>query len=222
MNPLLLSALVAGLQPGAYRLDVDVVIVAQLPVIGEQRTVTRTISLLDVDETGMATARACRVETTGPGFVTRMPPASLLALPKSQFRLISNGATFTADLGEGRLGYRGNGPLPRAADDQRVTDPDGDGAPGLRVLLDLGALGEWTLQIVSRGHTTLEGTMTTDGATGRLSTVESEEQVLSGLPLALPQRTEAIDPRLSKFVLQRIPTTATPSFCAWSFAPAAP
>jgi hypothetical protein len=215
MSPLLILPLLAALQPGTYRLDVNVVVMASVPVLGEQRTVTSTTSIIVVDDVGIATARACKVVTKGPGFQSRLPPSSLRALPTSRFAITTDGQTIRADMGEGQLAYAGDGPMPQSDKDPRVTDPDGDGKPGLRMLLDLGALGKWDLQIVSRGHTKLEGTLTADGAAGRLTSVMSEEQVLSGLPVSLPTRSSPIDPGRSSFVMRRLASPTDTSFCAW-------
>jgi hypothetical protein len=211
---LVLMTGVGAIPPGSYRLDVEVVVTANVPVMGEQRTVTKTTSVVEIDDAGVALARACLVETRGPGFSSRMPPSSLRGLPSSRFAFIEDGGVVRADMGAGTIGYRGAGPLPQSAKDQRVIDPDGDGVPGMQLLLDLGALGQWTLQVVSRGHTVVEGTVTPDGAEGRLIRVESEEQVLSGLPVKLPARSGAIDPRLSRFTLKRV-SHGDQSFCAW-------
>lgn len=203
-----------GLSPGSYRLDVEVVVVASVPVLGQQRTTTKTTSVLLLDEANLATARACRVETKGPGFRSRMPPASLRTLPLSRFRIEEDGQVVRADMGEGRIGFQGAGPLPQSAKDPRVADPDGDGEPGVQLLLDLGGLGVWTLQIVSQGRTAFEGRLTPTGAEGRLSFVRSEEKVLSGLPVKLPARADAIDGQTSRFVLVRV-AHGDESFCAW-------
>lgn len=210
-------AIVAGapmLPPGHYRLDVEVVVVASVPVLGEQRTRTLTTSVLELDDQNVATARACRVETRGPGFSSRMPPTTLRALPMSRFQIVEDGQVIRADMGEGRLGFTGTGPLPQSAKDPRVIDPDGDGKPGLQLLLDLGGLGNWTLQIVSKGQTAFEGVKDKDGAVGRLTVVRSEEQILSGLPISLPARGDAIDPSKSRFTLRRL-AARDESFCAW-------
>lgn len=211
---LVVGGALGAIPPGSYRLDVEVVVVASVPVLGEQRTVTKTTSVVEIDDAGVATARACRVETRGPGFSSRMPPSSLRGLPVSRFPIVQDGAVVRADMGAGTIGYRGPGPLPQKAKDPRVLDPDGDGEPGAQLLLDLGGLGMWTLQVVSRGHTIIEGVATPDGAEGRLAKVESEEQVLSGLPVKLPARGEAIDPRHSRFSLKRV-APGDQSFCAW-------
>ncbi len=208
------ASTVGAVDPGLYRLDVEVVALASVPVMGAQRTVTKTTSLLEVDEHGIATARACRVETRGPGFSSRMPPTSLRGLPASRFALWQEGSTVRADMGEGAIGYRGAGPVPSSPDDPRVVDPDGDGKPGLQLLLDVGAFGVWTLQVVSRGHTALEGTVTPTGIVGTLTRVESEEQVISGLPVKLPSRTTAIDPRACRFTITPV-RRGDESFCAW-------
>jgi hypothetical protein len=143
-----------------------------------------------------------------------MPPTSLRGLPVSRFALRQEGSVVRADMGEGTIGYRGAGPVPSSPDDPRVIDPDGDGKPGLQLLLDVGAFGTWTLQVVSRGHTALEGAVTPRGIEGTLSLVESEEQVISGLPVKLPTRTTAIDPRHCRFSITPV-APSDQSFCAW-------
>jgi hypothetical protein len=198
------STTASQLPAGAYRLDVEVAVATSVPVLGDQRTTTHTTSLLVIDDAGMATAVACAIATVGPAFTSRMPPASVRALPTSRFAVVVDGDRVHADMGEGTLGWRGRGPLPTAPDDPRVVDVDGDGLPGLRMELDLGAMGVWPLQIVSRGRTVLDGTRTADGATGRLSRVDSEEHVLSGLPLTLPARGAPVPPGDTRFTLVRV------------------
>jgi hypothetical protein len=189
---------------GAYRLDVEVTVSTTLPVVGEQRTSTRTTSLLMVDGDGVATAVACAVATTGGTFTSRLPPSSISALPKSRFSIVVAGDHVSADMGEGTIGWRGHGALPRTADDPRVVDADGDGVPGMRMELDLGALGTWPMQVVTRGHTALRGTKTDDGAVGSLSRMESEQQVLSGLPVDLPTSSGPVKAVASQFTLRRV------------------
>jgi hypothetical protein len=193
-----------ALRAGRYRLEVQVVVEASVPVLSAQRTITRTTSVVDIDDAGVAVARACRVETSGPGFTSRMPPVSLRGLPTSRFTIEQRDDELVADMGEGTVGFVGAGPLPTSPTDPRVTDPDGDGVPGVRMNLDLGAMGQWTLQVVSRGRTAFAGRATPSGAAGRLTLVTSEEQVLSGLPVQLPARASTIDPSRSSFSLTRV------------------
>jgi hypothetical protein len=210
------------LERGAYRLDVEVAIATEMPVLGPQRTTTRTISLVTVDDAGIATAVACAVTTVGAAFTSRMPRASVRALPESRFPVVVDGDRVRADMGVGTLGWRGAGPLPKDAADPRVVDVDGDGLPGLRMELDLGALGTWPMQIVSRGHTVLDGVRTVDGAVGRLARVDSEEHVLSGLPITLPPRPTPVAPADTRFALVRVdardcaalPAVPTPTMAA--------
>jgi hypothetical protein len=185
---------------------VEVVAVARVPVLGEQTAVTRTTSLLEVDAQRTAPAKACRVETRGAGFVTRMPTASLDNLPESRFPLYVEGDRLSADMGVGEIGYRGGGSIPTTAKDPRVIDPDGDGKPGLRVDLDIGSLGKHPLQVVSRGHSVLGGTLDADGAgaKGRLTRILSQEVVLSGLPVQLAPREAPLDPDRTRFRLRRV------------------
>ena len=196
---------ISTLPPGTWRLDVTVVVSANVPVLGAQTTTTTSISTVELDAAGKAVATPCRVDTNGPGFKSFMPPATLRKLPLTRFAIVVDGKKVSADLGEGKVGYRGVGAIPEKADDPRVIDVDGDGKPGTRMLLDIGAFGEWTLQVVSRGHTVLAGVLDDRGnVAGRPTKLDSEERVLSGLPVGMPERTEAIDPRRSSFRLTRL------------------
>ena len=107
-------------------------------------------------------------------------------------------------MGEGAIGWRGQGTLPQTPDDPRVVDVDGDGAPGVRMDLDLGALGIWPMQVVTRGHTVLDGTKTANGAVGVLARMDSEQQVLSGLPVDLPVSEGPVNATASRFTLSRV------------------
>ncbi len=213
LTTILLHLAAAPLPAGTWRLDVEVVVMGDVPVLGKKTTTTTSISVVDVDADGNAVATPCRVDTKGPGFASFMPPSSLRRMPQTRFSIAVEGNAVTADLGEGRVGFVGAGAIPSKADDPRVVDPDGDGKPGLRMLLDLGGFGEWTLQVISRGHTVLAGTIDAAGnVSGRPTRLESEERVLSGLPVGLPERTEAIDPRQSSFRLTRL-VNVDRSFC---------
>lgn len=204
---LMLPMAVAAVPAGTWRLDVTVVVGATVPVLGSTTTTTVTTSLVEVDDAGQAVARTCSVETKGPGFTSRMPRQTIAKLPHTRFPLVVDGTTVSFDLGEGRLGWRGTGAIPTDADDPRVFDLDGDGLPGARLELDLGAMGSWTLQVVNRGRTALTGTLTSTGSVvGQLTVLESEERVLSGLPVQLPARAEKLDPSRSRFTLQRAST----------------
>jgi hypothetical protein len=194
------------LAAGVYRLDVEVAVATALPVVGEQRTTTRTTSLVTVADDGTATAVACAVETRGPAFKSRFPPGSVKVLPTSRFAVVVRGDRVVVDMGEGHIGWRGGGPLPTSAADPRVVDDDRDGEPGVRLDLDLGGLGTWPLQVVTRGRTVLEGTRTPDGATGVLARMESEQQILSGLPVDVPLSDGPLHAVASRFVLRRVDT----------------
>jgi hypothetical protein len=190
---------------GTYRLEVEVAVATPLPIVGVQRTTTRTVSHVTVDDAGVATAVACTIMTQGPAFISRMPPSSVQALPPARFPIVVEGARVRADMGVGTVGWRGGGDLPRSAEDPRLIDVDGDGIPGLRMDLDLGALGVWVMQIVTRGHTILEGALTEQGAAGGLSRMESEQQVLSGLPVDIPPSDGPVRAVDSVFRLSRVP-----------------
>jgi hypothetical protein len=200
---LMLPMVVGAVPAGTWRLDVTVVVGATVPVLGTTTTTTVTTSLVEVDAAGQAVARTCSVETKGPGFTSKMPRQTISRLPRAQFPIVVEGSKVSFDLGEGRLGWRGTGAIPDDDDDPRVFDLDGDGLPGARLELDLGAMGDWTLQVVNRGRTALAGTLTSSGTVvGQPTLLESEERVLSGLPVQLPARTESLDPSRSRFVFK--------------------
>ena len=192
------------LAAGVYRLAVEVAVATALPVVGEQRTTTRTTSLVTVGDDGMATAVACAVETHGPAFKSRFPPGSVKVLPTARFAVVVRGDRVVVDMGEGHIGWRGGGALPTSAADPRVVDDDRDGEPGVRLDLDLGGLGTWPLQVVTRGRTVLAGARTPDGAAGVLSRMESEQQILSGLPVDVPVSDGPVQAVGSQFVLRRV------------------
>ncbi len=214
-STLLLSLAAAPWPAGQFRLDVIVVVAAEVPVLGTQTTTTTSISVVDVDDQGNAVARGCVVETSGPGFRSFMPPSTLRKLPPARFAFVVDGNKVEADLGEGRVGYTGEGPIPSKASDPRVIDLDGDGLPGTRMMLDVGPFGRWTLQVISRGHTVLAGTVDDKGgAGGTPKKLDSEERVLSGLPMGPPERKEAIDPARSRWSLTPV-VDGDLSFCRW-------
>lgn len=201
------SAVVDAIAPGTYRLDVEVVATTEMPLIGPQRSVTRTVSWVVVDDHATAVAVPCRMTTEGPGFSSKLPSSSLQALPPARFALNVNGGAVVGDMGVGKLGYEGSGPVPEDANDPRVKDTDGDGVPGMRVDIDLGAFGRHAVQMVGLGRTVLQGKVVDDGAAGSVS-VRSQERVLSGLPLGATPAPSRIDPQRSRFKLQKVAATS--------------
>jgi hypothetical protein len=203
-TPSAVPAPVDRLAAGTYRLDVEVAVATALPIVGEQRTTTRTVSLVTIEDDGMATAVACAVDTVGPAFASRFPASSIRVLPPSRFPIVVRGDRVRADMGEGTIGWRGGGALPTDATDPRVVDVDADGAPGIRLDLDLGALGVWPLQVVTRGRTVLDGARTPNGAAGVLTRMESEQQIVSGLPVDVPLSNGPVNAIGSRFTLGRV------------------
>ncbi len=198
----LLSAL-ATLEPGTYALEVEVYATTEMPFIGAQQSVTRTVSHVVVDESAAAVAVPCSMTTVGPGFSSRVPRSSLKALPPARFTFAVDGDTVRGDMGTGRLGFEGPGALPENDKDVRVRDSDGDGRPGMRVEVNLGALGEHTIQMVGVGRTVLTGKSDESGAAGKVS-VRSQERVLSGLPMGATPAPSQIDGAKSRFLLKKV------------------
>lgn len=202
-----LDATVVGVAPGTYRLDVEVTAMTDMPLIGPQRSVTRTVSWVVVDDNAAAVAVPCRMTTEGPGFSSRVPASSLQAMPPARFSFAVRDGALVGDMGVGKLGFEGAGPVPEDAKDPRVKDTDGDGVPGMRVDVDLGAFGQHAVQMVGLGRTVLRGKVVDDGAAGNVA-VRSQERVLSGLPMGASPAPSQVDPSRSHFKLQRVAATS--------------
>lgn len=198
----LLSA-IASLEPGTYALEVEVHATTDMPFIGQQQSVTRTVSHVVVNESAKAVAVPCSMTTVGSGFSSRVPRSSLKALPPARFTFAVDGENVTGDMGTGKLGFAGAGALPENEDDARVLDSDGDGRPGMRVEVNLGALGEHTVQMVGVGRTVLLGKADADGARGKVN-VRTQERVLSGLPMGASPPASQIDANKSRFLLKKV------------------
>ncbi len=181
----LASALAATpLPPGRYRLDVSISSSTAVPLIGD--SVTRSMSVVDIDASGDARQQTCAITTTGRGYVVRATPRALAALPVQRYRWVVDGDRVYADPGPLRFG-----------DD----DGDRDGAVGLAMDLTIDAFGSFVVQVQSSGHTVLAGTRTDAGAGGRAIVKQSRQRVLSGLPMRVDGESRVDDAR---FVLTRL------------------
>lgn len=200
--------------------------VSEAPLLGDLTTETLALSLVEIRQKGRElelTQTVCRLETSSPTpFVkTVYPPAFLRALSGSARR--------------GRLERRGDAtwlvlprawevkgasldavtaPLPESADDPRVVDGDGDGAPGLTV--EIAGLVTGLVRVVTRGWTAGAGrvdpsTSPPSEIAGRIRwwTDQRVVAVTHSLLAHRPKTEPHPDPRRSWFRLRRLPPGAT-------------
>jgi hypothetical protein len=180
------------LSPGRYQIFLEYVIEVDVPVLGTQTSTTNTVLMMDVvaeDHQRFWSGVTCSIVTGGTGFITRTPPASLRVLTLGRMPLEITAGRLRADLGKGSIGYDGsqNKILPKTDDDPRIRDTDGDGKPGMRMELVIDGIGAFPINVVSSAHGYLDGRLTKDGgARGKAISIQSEERVLSGLPVPSP------------------------------------
>ena len=159
------------LSPGMYRLEMRMAARARIPVLGESRSATVSVSLARVRAVEGALVQSHRVCDAridgGDGLVRMIFPARFIAALAEhayplELRSEAGVWRYRADLGTEHVGYvpRGDGTLPRAADDPSVVDWDRDGQPGATLGLAVPVAPDGELHIVQRGRTVLEGRVT--------------------------------------------------------------
>ena len=207
------------LPPGRYAFTLRIAVTAPVPVLGQMITWTRAESLVDVvrDARGLlATQTACGLRTDGGGtFVTTAPPAFVRSLGTRSYRIdVDDNGAMRADLGMEHSGYDPSrtpgGGLPRNSKDRAVIDEDHDGKPGVTMDLNVPGLPQFHIAVATRGHTVLEGRVTTSGRVeGGPHVLLAEQLVLDGLPFSPPKNDSPPDPARSAFVFQRLADGAT-------------
>jgi len=154
-----------------------------------------------------------RVRTSlGPALVAAMPvwDSPLTADPEGEgpeaIRIARHALVLGADFED-----PANDPLPRNADDPRITDPDGDGHPGVTVEVDGFVSGQvYLVQRLVRG---LRGTVGPDGrVTGTV--IGAGDQVVVGASNAIlkaftPKFEHNPDPQRNTFVWVPVPEDST-------------
>ena len=205
------------LSPGMYRLEMRTAARARIPVLGESRSATVSVSLARVRAVEGALVQSHRVCDAridgGDGLVRMIFPARFIAALAEhayplELRSEAGVWRYRADLGTEHVGYvpRGDGTLPRAADDPSVVDWDRDGQPGATLGLAVPIAPDGELHIVQRGRTVLEGRVTApDRVEGRAVVALFEQAVIGARPAFLRGSPTIVpDPGGSRFVLERI------------------
>jgi hypothetical protein len=216
---------VAGLPPGSYA-SRQYVSTRALTRPSNRYLRVRTTSLLlhrvrDTDEGLVVDTRFCSVEqeplgkvrtTIGPGFVAAMPawtsPVEIDAAADGPtvVRIPDHVMVLGANLDD-----PATEPLPDRADDPRVTDPDGDGNPGVSV--EVAGLVNGQVYLVQRLVRGLRGTPGPDGRMAGAVTGTGEQRVIGASSAIIrsftPQFEHNPDPKRNVFVWVPVPEDAT-------------
>ncbi len=178
----LFLSLALALEPGTWRLDLEMVSEAKVPVLGWQHSVTHSVAVVHLDGDGTWTQQVCAVEIRdrNPMVHTWLPDAFIAALPVIVTRAETDGDTLTVDLGLSAVGWdpRIAGDLPSDRDDAAVVDHEGDGRPGATVQLQIRGVGTFGIDIVETSRAVLIGQRTDLGWAGTVQTLDLAQHVL--------------------------------------------
>lgn len=174
------------LAAGRYRLDLEVNLITHIPLLGDQKAVAITQSEIVLDEQGWATQTNTSITTRGNGYRLSAPPRSLRALPTQRYWIRVEGDAVSADPGTLTFGK---------------DDDDHDGERGVAMELSIDALGTFTIQVESSGHSVLSGRLTPAGAAGAVTVLSNSQRIVSGLPIVVEGKATVV---AARFTLTRM------------------
>lgn len=157
----------AGLE-GSWRFDVVVLTRAEVPVLGASLVETHKVMLARIERDGrgaytqsqtvcglFARSRRKAAEPVFPaGFLRAMPDQS------SPLRFDAEEGRLRVEVEPVRLGWdprQSGGSMPREAGDAGITDADGDGQPGVTLMVQAPLIGQVSLYVVQHSQTWLDG-----------------------------------------------------------------
>lgn len=198
---------------GDWVLELVLVTRATVPILGDFVTRTRSEAAVRLevrDDTVWQTQRVCSTTVNdGRGLVrTLIPPAFVAAIPVISFPVAltrtPTGWSYGADFRQQRLGWDGDGTLPRPDETARLRDDDGDGHPGLTVLVQAPVVGSGEVYVVQSGRTVVSGIWSGEAFTGTVSIPELQQSVVgASRPMFLHAPTLVPDGPASRFRLTR-------------------
>jgi hypothetical protein len=201
---------------GVWQVLLTVVTTTHVPVLGESRTVSSSLTLATIAG-GVQTQRMCDSWMTdrNPLAEVLLPEAFIAAFPEESFpvELGESGGRVTYRVVQPRqaVGYDAAGPMPLRAEDPGVTDWEGDGRPGATVRVRVPFAGEGEVWMVQVGRTVLDGVVLgADRVEGGVRTLEfaqrtigASNRLLDVNPIVRP------DDAASRFVMTRVPDGTT-------------
>jgi hypothetical protein len=201
---------------GRWAMELTVATRASLPLLPAVRSSTVSLLLVDIERTAEGRLRqhhrVCDARAEGGGLARlHLPDRFVAALPARSYPVrFAAGGGYSADLGSEAIGFDPSvtgGRLPESADAPGVIDGDGDGAPGMTVLMDLPGRSGIRLHIAQSTHLRLLGRATSpDRIAGSVEIVSLDQRTLGADPamFARSPRTSP-DPGASGFRMVRLP-----------------
>lgn len=187
--PLCASARSADVWEGRYALELRVASVARVPVMGSQRSVTRSYLLVEMERQAgrlVQRQRVCHVSIQSPRVRMTVPDAFVHALVPREYPADVRGDTgtrdYTADSGVDYVGYDPRltgGALPEDRTSPGVLDSDHDGEPGATVVAHFPLFGQVRLFVAQRSHLVLRGhRVDADRVEGAIDVLALEQRTL--------------------------------------------
>lgn len=199
---------------GTWVMELVLASQVHVPVLRPLHSETRSVLAVRIEARGgqlWQTQQVCDARITEEQRLVRtvLPRAFVAALPLARFPVTtwsSDGAWYyAADFGRQAVGWSGVGALPGSPDDPAVVDSDGDGRPGVTVLVEAPLVGAGEVWVAQAGRTTARGRIEGDRVQGQLEVPELEQRVLGAsnrLLLHAPQIEP--DPAASRFEMRRV------------------
>lgn len=199
---------------GRYAMELRLGSVTRVPLVGSDRSVTRTLMLVDVQRSGDGWTQrqtVCDVAIASSRVRMTVPDAFVDAFPTRSYAstfAAGEEGRYRADLGTEHIGYdprETGGALPRDADAPGVLDSDGDGQPGATVVGHFPLFGSVRLFIAQRSHLVLRGRQTAADRIEGTVEVRLLEQRTLGADHRMFRRTPEVrpDPASSRFAMVR-------------------
>jgi hypothetical protein len=195
---------------GLWRLDLVVATKAHLPILGDIRSASRNVLLVEVHADGDGWTQrqqvcAARVEGESGLARTIIPRAFVDSLPPRAYPItVDASGRYLADPGPESVGFHGT-VLPSGSTDPSVFDQDRDGAPGVSVRVEVPMFGGADVWVAQRGHSVMEGRFTgPDRVEGTVDVRVLQQVTLGASNRLFAHSVHATpDPRNSGFVLTR-------------------
>ncbi len=207
--------------PGRYGIHLKTATHSHIPVLGEVPGAS-VVWLLAEIRPGAAgppelVQRTCSVSMEGAGerASVMLGPGFLEALPEKHHDLVfSESGQVFIDMGEDHIGYDPllyPDVLPRDESDPGLIDFDGDGNPGVTVIITVPILGKIELYIAQHARSSLIGQLHSDGTfTGTVGSLLLEQQTLDATnPLMRTSPRLSLDTEHSHWRMQPLPADTT-------------
>ena len=224
MIALLLSlgspALAEAPAPGPHAMVVEVASRSKVPFAGTTEVITRSLVRVDLVREGdgwTQSQRVCAVEIESDSRATTvLPQAFIDVIPVQRYPVqISENGTYKADPGPTYVGFDPKvtgGAVPRKKNDPGVQDTDGDGHPGVTVLLDIPVFGKVKMYVAQAGWSRYDGAYRDGRFAGAVESVSLDQRTLGASVSAFAANPDITAvPERSRFIMSPL---TEPASCA--------